>query len=265
MPLMLTALWEYRQFIWSSVLREFQGRYQASLLGAFWTVAQPLTLMVIYTVIFGQLMRPSLPGHEQTPFAFSIYLCAGVIFWGFHAEVLNRMVSVFLEQANLMKKTAFPRVCLPAIVTGTALINLGIIVVLYAIFLVLIGHWPGVAVIGVIPLLMLQTLFALGLGLLLGTLNVFFRDVSQFVTVTLQFWFWLTPIVYTLDIVPERFRGWLALNPLQPVIAGYQTIFLGKSMPDLSTLVVPSFVALVCLVTGAWLFWRHADELVDEL
>ena len=116
-----------------------------------------------------------------------------------------------------------------------------------------------------IPLVLLQILFTLGLGILVGTANVFFRDVAQFVGVLLQFWFWLTPIVYTLDIVPERFQGWLALNPLQPVIAGYQTIFLGKSMPDLSTLVVPSFVALICLAAGAWLFWRHANELVDEL
>lgn len=265
MPLMLTALWEYRQFILSAVLREFQGRYRASLLGAFWSVAQPLTLMVIYTVIFGQLMQSSLPGHGQTPFAFSIYLCAGVVFWGFHAELTTRMASVFIEQASLMKKTAFPRVCLPAIVTGSACINLFIISLLYSLFLMLIDHWPGVVVLAVIPLLLLQTVFSLGLGLLLGTLNVFFRDVGQFVTVLLQFWFWLTPIVYTVEIVPARFQHWLLANPLQPIIAGYQTIFLGKSLPDFGSLATPALLALGCLIVGVWIFLRHADELVDEL
>ena len=175
MPLMLTALWEYRQFILSTVLREFQGRYRASLLGAFWSVAQPLTLIVIYTVIFGQLMQSGLPGHGQTPFAFSIYLCAGVVFWGFHAEITTRMASVFIEQASLMKKTAFPRACLPAIVTGSACINLLIIFLLYSLFLMLIDHWPGAVLLAVIPLLLLQTILSLGLGLLLGTVNVFFR------------------------------------------------------------------------------------------
>ena len=265
MPLMLTALWNYRQFILSTVLREFQSRYRASLLGGFWTVAQPLTLMIIYTVIFGRLMQAGLPGHEQTPFAFSIYLCSGVIFWGFHAEVLSRMTMVFLEQANLMKKTAFPRVCLPAIVAGSAFTNLTIIFALYVVFLAWIGHWPGFVMLAVIPLLALQVMFAMGLGLLLGTINVFFRDVSQFVQVLLQFWFWLTPIVYTVGIIPERFQQWLLLNPMQPIIAGYQTIFLNHSVPQLSTLVAPFVAGLVSLLLGVWMFLRHSDELVDEL
>ena len=265
MPLMLTALWEYRQFILSSVAREFQGRYRASVLGAFWAVAQPLTLMIIYTVIFGQLMQAGLPGHEQTHFAFSIYLCAGVVFWGFHAEILTRMASVFVDQANLMKKTAFPRVCLPAIVVGSALVNLAIIFVLYALFLALIGHWPGIAIVFVVPLLLLQALLSMGIGLLLGTLNVFFRDVSQFAGVLLQFWFWLTPIVYTSQIVPERFLSWLLMNPMQPIIAAYQTIFLDQAIPQFSTLAAPALVALVFISAGTWVFWRHANELVDEL
>lgn len=86
---MLRALWGYRSFIWSSVLREFHGKYRESLLGAFWSVANPLAMIVVYTVVFGQLMRPQLAGHERTPFAFSIYLCAGVITWGLFGEMLG--------------------------------------------------------------------------------------------------------------------------------------------------------------------------------
>jgi lipopolysaccharide transport system permease protein len=265
MPLVLTALWDYRQFILSSILRDFQGRYRASLLGAFWIVAQPLALILIYTVIFGQLMGASLPGQEQVPYAFSIYLCAGVIFWGFHSEVLSRMVTVFVEQANLMKKTAFPRVCLPAVVSGTALVNLAIICGLYAVFLSVIGHWPGWLVLASLPLLVIQALLALGLGLLLGTLHVFFRDVGQFVSVLLQFWFWLTPIVYPLQIIPDRFQLLLLMNPMQPIIAGYQAIFLNHAVPDWSHLLTPVFAALIFIVGGTWVFLRHADELVDEL
>ena len=82
MPLMFNALWDYRYFVFSTVKREFQTRYRASLLGAFWTIAQPLTMILIYTVVFGQFMQPSISGHEETPYAFSLYLCAGVIFWG---------------------------------------------------------------------------------------------------------------------------------------------------------------------------------------
>lgn len=131
---MIKALWAYRGFIWSSVMREFHGRYRESLLGAFWSVANPLTMIVIYTVIFGKLMRASLPGHESTPFAFSIYLCAGVITWGLFAETLGRLNNVFLDNGNLIKKSNFPRICLPAISILSSLINFGILLAVYLIF-----------------------------------------------------------------------------------------------------------------------------------
>lgn len=262
---MLKALWAYRSFVWSSVLREFHGKYRESLLGAFWSVANPLTMIVIYTVVFGQLMRPKLAGHEQTPFAFSIYLCAGVITWGLFAEMLGRLNGVFLEHGNLIKKSNFPRICLPAIVATSALVNFGIVFGLYLAFLALIGHWPGWALLAVIPLLALQVLFTLGLGIFLGTLNVFFRDVGQLTGIVVQFWFWLTPIVYVLDALPPAVRDLLKYNPLQPLVAAYQTLFLGKTWPDFSPLLPLALLTGALLLLGARFFLARVGELVDEL
>ncbi|GAB2479728.1 MAG: ABC transporter permease [Comamonas sp.] len=262
---MLHALWRYRSFVWSSVLREFHGKYRESLLGAFWSVANPLTMIIIYTVVFGQLMRNTLPGHEQTPFAFSIYLCAGVITWGLFGEMLGRLNNVFLEHGNLIKKSNFPRICLPAIVTVSALINFGIVFALYLVFLALIGHWPGMALLALVPLLALQILFTLGLGIFLGTLNVFFRDVGQLTGVVLQFWFWLTPIVYTLPALPEKVRGLMALNPMQPLMAAYQQIFLDKTAPAIGPLLPLAALTVVFLLLGAGFFLARVGELVDEL
>jgi lipopolysaccharide transport system permease protein len=263
--LMLRALWSYRGFVWASVLREFNGKYRESLLGAFWSVANPLAMITIYTVIFGQLMRPTLPGHEHTPFAFSIYLCAGVITWGLFAETLSRLNGVFLEHGNLIKKSNFPRICLPAIVLLSALINFAIVFALFLVFLIIIGHWPGWALLAVVPLLALQLLFSVGLGVFLGTLNVFFRDVGQFTAVVLQFWFWLTPIVYTLYALPEPVRTWLQFNPIQPLIAAYQVVFLNKSLPDFTSLLPLVLLTLVFLVLGARFFLTRVGEMVDEL
>ena len=234
--LMLKALWAYRSFVWSTVLREFHGKYRESLLGAFWSVANPLTMIVIYTVVFGQLMRPQLAGHEATPFAFSIYLCAGVITWGLFAEMLGRLNNVFLEHGNLIKKSNFPRICLPAIVATSALVNFGIVFGLYLAFLAIVGHWPGWTLLAVVPLLALQVLFTLGLGIFLGTLNVFFRDVGQLTGIVVQFWFWLTPIVYVFDTLPEAARNALQYNPLQPLMVAYQTVFLNQRLPDFYSL-----------------------------
>ncbi|MEO8248718.1 MAG: ABC transporter permease [Burkholderiales bacterium] len=262
---MFKALWAYRRFIWSSVLREFNAKYRESLLGAFWSVANPLAMIVIYTVIFGQLMKPTLAGHEKTPFAFSIYLCAGVITWTLFGEMLGRLNNVFLEHGNLIKKANFPRICLPAIVTVSALLNFAIVFALYLAFLALIGHWPGWPLLALIPLLLLQLLFTLGLGVFLGTLNVFFRDVGQLTGVVLQFWFWLTPIIYTFAALPENVRGWIALNPLLPLFAAYQTVFLDQSVPDFSALVPLAVATLALLLLGAGFFLARVGELVDEL
>lgn len=262
---MFRALWAYRGFVWSSVLREFHGKYRESLLGAFWSVANPLAMIVIYTVVFGQLMRPKLAGHEQTSFAFSIYLCAGVITWGLFAEMLGRLNGVFLEHGNLIKKSNFPRICLPAIVTASALINFGIVFGLYLVFLALIGHWPGWVLLAVLPLLALQVLFTLGLGIFLGTLNVFFRDVGQLTSVVLQFWFWLTPIVYVFDSLPAPARSMLQYNPLQPLMVAYQTIFLNQRLPDFASLLSLTVLTVILLLLGGHFFLSRVGELVDEL
>ncbi|AVS98106.1 ABC transporter [Paracidovorax avenae] len=246
-------------------MREFHGKYRESLLGAFWSVANPLTMIVIYTVVFGQLMRSTLPGHEKTPFAFSIYLCAGVITWGLFSEMLVRLNGVFLEHGNLIKKTNFPRICLPAIVTASALINFGIIFALYLLFLAIIGHWPGMALLALVPLLALQILFTLGLGVFLGTLNVFFRDVGQLTGVVLQFWFWLTPIVYTLPSLPGRARDLMELNPMQPLMAAYQQIFLDKTFPAFGPLLPLAILTVIFMLLGTGFFLARVGELVDEL
>jgi hypothetical protein len=105
---MLRSIWSYRGFISGSVKREFQSRYRNSLLGAAWTVLNPLAMIVVYTIIFSQVMKARLPGADNG-FAYSIYLCAGVLTWGLFAEIVSRVQNVFLEHANLIKKINFPR------------------------------------------------------------------------------------------------------------------------------------------------------------
>lgn len=262
---MFRALWTYRSFVVSSVLREFNAKYRESLLGGFWAIANPLAMIVIYTVIFGQLMRPTLPGHEKINFAFSIYLCAGIISWGLFSEMIGRLNGIFLEYGYLIKKSNLPRICLPAIATLSALVNFGIILGVYLLFLLLVGHWPGWSLLAIVPLLVLQIFFAIGLGIFLGTLNVFFRDVGQLTAVVLQFWFWLTPVVYTLPALPGPAQSVLQYNPLVPLITAYQQIFLEKALPDFSSLWPLLVLTCVLLVLGAYFFLARVGEMVDEL
>jgi lipopolysaccharide transport system permease protein len=264
MAAILKALWAYRGFIFGSVRREFQSRYQNSLLGAAWTVLNPLAMIVVYTVIFSQVMRARLPGVDST-FGYSIYLCAGVLTWGLFAEIVNRAQTVFLEHATLLKKLSFPRLSLPVTVVANALLNFAIVFSLFTVFLLATGTFPGVAFLGLVPVLGVLVLFAIGLGITLGVLNVFFRDVGQFFTIFMQFWFWLTPIVYPASILPEQLAALIDLNPMTRVIGAAQEILVHGAWPAWERLLMPFLIAAALCWLGLRLFRRHSGELVDEL
>lgn len=266
MPILniLRPLWLYRGFIQGSVKREFQSKYRNSLLGAAWTIINPLAMIVVYTVIFSQIMHAKLPG-VASGFAYSIYLCAGVLTWGLFAEMVGRGQNIFLENANLLKKINFPRLCLPAIVLLNAGLNFAISFGLFLLFLVVSGNWPGWVFFAVLPVLAIQVLFALGLGITLGILNVFFRDVGQFFGIFLQFWFWLTPVVYPASILPEPLRAIMVFNPMFPLISAYQAIFVHGQWPEWVSLAYPLILAVLLCALGLNLFRRHSGEMVDEL
>ena len=261
---MLRALLAYRGFIIGSVRREFQAKYSNSLLGAAWTVINPLAMIVVYTVVFSQIMRAKLPGVDSQ-FAYSIYLCAGVLTWAFFAETVSRAQNVFLENANLLKKVSFPRLCLPVIVVANASLNFVIIFGLFTIFLLFSGSFPGVVYLALIPVLLIQVLLSVGLGITLGVLNVFFRDVGQLFGVVLQFWFWLTPVVYPINILPAVVRDALRYNPMTNIITSYQNILVNGQWPDWLSLWPVTLLAVLLCFTGMHLFRKHAGEMVDEL
>lgn len=258
------ALWAYRGFILGSVKREFQLKYRNSLLGAAWTVINPLAMIVVYTVIFSQVMKAKLPGVDHG-FAYSIYLCAGVLTWGLFAEIVGRGQNIFIENANLLKKINFPRICLPVITVLNAGVNFTIIFVLFLGFLMVSGFWPGAVVLAVAPVLLIQLLLSVGLGITLGVLNVFFRDVGQFFGIFMQFWFWFTPVVYPVSILPESVKLLMELNPVFPLVSAYQGIFVSGQTPDWISLLYPLLLGLALCAVGMHLFRQNAGEMVDEL
>lgn len=261
----IRALWRYRGFILGNVKREFQSKYLNSLLGVAWTVIQPLSMILVYTIIFSQIMQAKLPGATAGAFGYSIYLCAGVLTWGMFVEILSRGRSTFIENGNLLKKLSFPRLCLPTTVVAMALLNFSIIFGLFTIFLVISDNFPGWIYFAIFPVLIIQVLFAIGLGITLGVLNVFFRDVGQAVDVVLQFWFWLTPIVYVKTILPEDVQRLMVYNPMTGLMDAYQSILAHGVMPDWQGVLPALFLGVFFCFLGMRLFQKHSGEIVDEL
>lgn len=261
---MLRALWQHRALIASLVRREFHARSARAVWGNAWLVIQPATMIFIYTVIFGAVMRARLPGVDDT-LAYGIYLCSGVITWNYFSDIVMRSQTLFLDHADLLKSLSFPRSALPVALFGSATLNFTIVIGLFLIVLATLGRWPGMALLGAIPLLAVQILLGLGLGILTGTLNVFFRDIGQAVGVVMQFWFWLTPIVYSIEIVPERLKPFFAWNPMYGVMSGYQRIVVSGSLPDWNVLLPSAVVALALALAGWGVFRTLSADVVDEL
>ena len=258
------ALWQYKGFVLGMVWREFRGRYLNSLLGSIWSILNPMAMVFVYTVIFSKLMRARIDGVDDS-MAFGLFICAGLLSWGFFSELLSRCPNIFIDQANLLKKVSFPRTTLPVILLFSTTINFAIIFIIFLIFLILTGRFPGWAIISFIPLLLMQQAFALGLGMLLGTLNVFFRDVGHFLSIVLQFWFWLTPIVYPMSILPERIYDMLKLNPMTQLVVAYQNIILLGKWPNWDQFRFHIIITFVILIIGFSVFKKLSVDIVDEL
>lgn len=260
----LKPLWAYRGFILGSVKREFQNKYRNSMLGAAWTVINPLAMIIIYTVIFSKVMHSKLPGVEST-FAYSIYLCAGLLTWGLFTEIVSRAQNTFIENANLLKKLNFPRICLPVIVLTNALLNFSIVFGLFSVFLLISGNFPGLVYLALLPVLVILVAFAIGLGVSLGVLNVFFRDVGQMFVLVIQFWFWGTPIVYPISILPESVRSLMVINPMASLMVACQDILVAGRWPAWQSLLPVTILAVAMCALGMHLFRNHVGEMVDEL
>ena len=261
---MFHSIWSFRSFIQGLVFQEFRDRSARTIWGHAWLVIEPAVQIGIYVVIFSSVLQAKLPGTGDR-LAYSIYLCSGLLAWNFFAGLLLQGRTLFLEHADLLRTMRFPRSTLPLALLGRNAINAGIPIVMFLILMMLMGRWPGPIVLAALPFLLIQTLLGLSLAVLVGTLNVFIRDVGSFVGVAVQFWFWLTPIVYPIEIVPEAAHALLNWNPMRHVVGAYQRILVEGEAPDWLTLVPLSILTLV-VVGGSWLVFRHlSPDLVDEL
>lgn len=254
----------HRDLLLNFVIRDLKSRYAGSLMGIVWNVVHPLTMILIYTLIFSHIMQTKLAGTTDL-YGYSIYLCAGLLPWNAFAEVISRSTTVFLDQAWLLKKIHFPKKLLGGSIVLSSFINFLIGFSIFLIFLLVTGHYPGRAYLALPILLLLQFAFAFGLGLILSVLNVFLRDISQLVGIGLQFWFWLTPIVYLDVVLPEGVRSLLLLNPMYHFMRGYHSVILERAFPSWSLLGMTSLLSLISLIAGSAIFFRLKDEIVDEV
>jgi lipopolysaccharide transport system permease protein len=264
MWLMIQALWAYRNFIYRSVCNDFKNRFARSKLGGFWMILHPLAQVAMFALILSNVLAAKLPG-VNTSFGYALYLMAGTLGWSLFSELVGRSLNLFIENGNLIKKVRFPRIALPAILAGSCLINNALLLISVMVIFWLMGEAPNIQLLWLPFLIFITLALALGLGLCLSIINVFIRDVGQIVPILLQLLYWFTPIVYPASIIPEKYRGYLELNPIFPLITSFQNILVYKSPPLIPDCLIVFLVAIIFLFIGLVLFRRANSELVDIL
>jgi len=262
--MMLHSLWQYRHFVLSSIRNELKSRFARSKLGGLWVIINPLSQVLIYALILSNLMKAKIPGIGNQ-YSYAIYLMAGMLAWTLLTEIINRCLNLFIEQGNLMKKMSFPRITLPAIVVGSCMLNYILLFFAILIIFAILGHQFSFAMLWLIPLTITLVIGALGIGLTLGVLNVFLRDIGQVVPIILQVWFWFTPIVYPESIIPEKYLPLMNLNPMYPIVSAYHKILVYNEAPELSGVLIITIISLAFLLLSLFLFRRASAEMADVL
>lgn len=228
---MVVNLWRYKKFILNDAVSDLRDRYAGSAMGMFWNVLNPLAQIVVYTIVFSKIMAVRLPGRASTA-DFAIYICAGLLPWIAFTDCISRGANSFIENSNYLKKLPIPEQIFVA--RGAASATLGLIISMSLLFVINIIIGSGVKTTwAAVPfILFLFQCFGFGIGLMLSSLNVFFRDIGQMLSIFIQMWMWLTPIVYLKEIIPDSFLRIMTLNPAYPFIDALHLGIIYGSWPD---------------------------------
>lgn len=258
-------LWLHRELIWQFTKREVLGRYKGSALGLVWSFITPLLMLLIYTFVFSVIFKArwgnTLSDSSQAGFALTLF--TGLIAFGVFSECINRAPGLIVSSPNYVKKVVFPLEILPVSVLGSALINSLIsLSILLAANLIFHGFIPWTIIF--LPLMYLPlALLCLGLGWFLASLGVFIRDVGQLTGVVVQVLFYMTPIFYPTEAIPERLRFVLYLNPLTFIINHFRRVILWGQLPDWSEfLVITILTGVVCMLGYIW-FMKSKKTFAD--
>jgi lipopolysaccharide transport system permease protein len=246
------------------VIADLRARYAGSALGLSWSALHPLALVLVYTAVFSRLLGPELAAGAG-PVDYSVFLCAGLLPWIVCQDVVVRSTTVFVDQAALVKNTSFPKGYLHGSIVGTAGVQLSMLV-FGALALWKWWGQPLPAAAALWPLFVLLELsFAAGIGIVASVAHVFFRDTAQILSVVLQLWFWLTPIVYPMHVVPEALVRWLRWNPLYHFVRAEQGLLLPGALPAAGEMALLVALAVAAPVAGALCVRAAERRIPDEI
>lgn len=265
----IAELTRYRELVKNLVLRDLKARYKNSVLGFLWSLLNPLLTMIVFTVVFTFMM----PNNRIAK--FPVFVLCALLPWNFFQTALMGCVNSIVDNAALVKKVYFPREALPLSAVLSNFVNfllaLSVLFAMLFLFRISLTQWALW-----LPFVMaIQLIFTLGLGLLLATLNVFYRDTGVIMNVILQAWFFLTPVFYPIDILPTQrhvvglnlniHRLTYILNPMASIVSSYRVVLYHGAPPALNFMMRTFATAVAVLALGSFIFSRYSPAFGEEV
>ena len=256
------ALWQRRELLWSMIGRNIRSQYKQSILGYAWIFVNPLMQMLVLTFVFSTILRI---GREVIPYPFPLFLFVALLPWMFFSNALSSATDSISGSASLVTKVYFPREILVTAAVFSKVVDLlfGLLILLG--LMVFYNQYPSWTAVWVPAIFAIQLLFTIGLALPLAALNLFFHDVRYLVGVVLLVWFYITPVIYPVEMVPDRYKIVFDLNPLSMVLNAYRRVLLDGTSPSWDRLLLGIAGALLALLLGYYLFKRMEAGFADRI
>lgn len=253
----------YRHLLLQMVTREIKGRFAGSMGGLLWNFIHPILMLVVYLFVFVYIFKMRV-GSEAGAGASVIYLMSGLFPWIMISEGLSRGTSSLIENATIIQKTAFPTEILPAKAVIAPLLSYGIAILILSVYKIIFSG--SFAFFFILPFIfLLQVIFTLGIAFFTATLTVFFKDVMQIMQVIINFWMYLTPILYPMNLLPDWAGRLMYLNPLYPLITLYHDMFVDGRIGQWKMISLSLGWSLGFFFIGAFVFNKLKYEFADWL
>ncbi len=255
---MLKELYQYRQLLKSNVRKEIRGKYKGSFLGVLWSFVNPLLMTLVYAIVFPFLLRSSQP-HYTT------FIVMAVLPWTWFTSSLAQGTNSILVNGGIIKKVYFPRSILPISIVTSGLVNFLISCIIIFIFLLFSGIGFSINIIFLPLIILIQYFLQLGIILITSSIDVYVRDAEYIINFFVSLLFYATPVLYSLDMFPQKLSMIMQLNPLATIISSYRNIFYYQTPPDFLMLGYVAILSLLVLFIGIKVFNKLEKGFAEEL
>lgn len=250
-------LYRYRELLKNNIKKEIRGKYKGSWLGVVWTFLNPLLMLLVYSIVFPYILRVKVEN-------YTIFMMVALVPWTFFTTAVQTGTGSVVANGNILKKVYFPREIIPISVVTSALINFLITCIIMVVFILVSGVGFSVHCLLFPLIVLIQYIITLAIVFVLSAITVYVRDVDHFVSIIIMLAFYVTPIVYKADMLPQKFQWALKVNPMAQLIEAYRAVLYEHCMPDMTMLGIWGLVGVAMLIVGYLIFKKLEKQFVEE-